>query len=246
MTFKTLIFCFLLVGFSAPSHISTAVLSGIKQDNQAITQDATPREPKKAHLVVEGPTEIGCGNLVVISVEGSDASSFKWIVTPSNDNHLVIEGGKRIVFSSGTCGTYTFIVACSLGDTCDLAVHTLTVTGNEKPSVNSLTSQIALWCTDVNSLTKQQDALALAASFSRVASQMEDGDLESAVDMVAATSKSNKEALGENITKWEPFRNGLREHLRKMSNEGKLSDTASHVQTWNNIAIALREYSSSL
>jgi hypothetical protein len=222
--------------------------SSLKQNNKAITQDVTPGDNQPAHLVVEGPTEVECGNLVVISVEKSNASSFKWLVVPSADNYLVIEGGKRIIFSSGTCGTYTFIVACSLGDTCDLAVHTLVVTkkDTEKPVVNSLHSQIASWCKQIDTSAKRDECLALAQSFASVASVMEKGNLNTPTQLIEATSISNKAALGKSLEDWSPFRDGLAEKLKEMSEGGNLPDTASHVKMWKIIANALREYASTL
>jgi len=237
----TLVFCFLFVGFSAPTHSSAAVQDGNEQDTQTITQD-----PTVAKLVITGPNKVSPGNLVVISVEGSDAKSFKWLILPSTNNYLVIEDGRRVVFSSGTGGTYTFIVACSLGDTCDLGIHTVTVTGESDKPVDSLTSKIALWCNDVQTDEKRDECLALAQSFASVASEMEGGTLTTPLEIVRATFKSNKEALGDSLDNWIPFRDGLSTQLKKMAASKELTDVASHIRVWKAIAIGLREYASTL
>lgn len=233
--------CCLLVGFSAPATMTTAVLGNEPQVAQAITQ-----ESDVAKLVVEGPSRVDIGDLVVISVEGSHAESFKWIVMPSTDNYLVIDEGRRIVFSSGVGGEFVFIVACGLGDTCDLAVHKLTVSGEPAKPATGLSSKIASWCDQVQSDNKRDECLALAQSFSSVALVMEGGTLTTPVDIVKATYRSNQDALGSSLEAWRPFRNGLADELSKMSQAGELSDTASHIKVWKEVANELREYASKL
>ena len=239
----TLAVCFLLVGFSAPSPVYTADTGGKQQTVRVITQE--PVE-KQAKLVVEGPTSANIGDLVVISVEKSQAKSFKWIVLPSTDNYLVIDEGKRIVFSSGVGGEFTFIVACGEGDSCDLAVHTVTIIGEAATPAQNLSSKIALWCDKVESTNKRDECLALAQSFSSVALVMEGGTLSTPEEIVKATFKSNRDALGESLDNWLPFRNGLADELTKMAADGYLTDTASHVEVWKAVAAALREYASTL
>lgn len=236
--FIALTACFLLVAFpSVPPY--TAALGGQEQEVQVVTQEA-------AKLVVEGPTSEKAGNLVVISVEKSRAASFKWI---SNDlptsNFLVIEGGKRAIFSSGTAGTYSFTIACALNDTCDVKVHTVTLTGGTQPADN-LTSRITSWCDKVSTENKRDECLALAQSFASVALVMEGGTLTTPLDIVNATKKSTQEALASSYEAWEPFRYPLAEELSKMADSGELTDTESHIRVWKVIASALRDYASTL
>lgn len=247
MNFKNLalVACLLLVGFSAPTPAHTAVLGGEREAARAITQEPVD-SPDQAKLVVEGPTKVKAGDLVVISVEASRAASFEWKVLPSTDNFLVIDEGRRVVFSSGVGGEFIFIVACSLGDTCDLAVHTVTVIGEAATPADSLASRVAMWCDKVESPNKRDECLALAQSFSSVALVMEGGTLTTPAEIVKATFKSNQDALGDSLDNWLPFRNGLAEELSKMASKGELPDTAAHVKVWKAIAAALREYASTL
>lgn len=241
--------CLLLAGFSAPAPSYTAALGGEQTFKQAITQEAVDEpvaEKEVAELIVEGPIKVKAGDLVVISVEKSRAASFKWIVMPSTDNFLVIDGGKRVVFSSGVGGDYKFIVACSLGDTCDVAVHTVTVMGEPATPADSLASRIASWCEQVNSESKRDECLALAQSFSSVALVMEGGTLTTPSEIVKATFKSNQDALGSSLDAWLPFRNGLAKELGQMAEKGSLPDTESHIKVWKAIAAALRDYASTL
>jgi len=240
-----LITCFLLSQTLAPVPQVTAVY-GDQQVMTAIAQDAPVAESAK--LVIEGPTKVKAGDLVVLSVEKSRAATFKWIVIPSTTNYLVIDNGKRVVFSSGSSQIpeFKFIVACSLGDTCDVAVHTVTVIGQTTEIVDSFESKIAGWCESVKSDTKRDDILKLAQSFSSVAMIMEGGTLVTPTDIVNATFKSNKDALGDKLDAWLPFREGLANELRQMSANGKLADTAAHLQVWKIIAGSLRNYAQKL
>lgn len=237
--------CLLMAGISAPAPSYTAALGGETALKQAITQEPVDAADV-AELVVEGPTKVKAGDLVVISVEKSRAASFKWIVLPSTDNYLVIDGGKRVVFSSGVGGEFRFIVACSLGDTCDVAVHTVTVKGEAATPADNLASRIASWCDQIQSESKRDECLALAQSFSSVALVMEGGTLTTPGEIVKATFKSNQDALGDSLEAWTPFRQGLAKELGSMAEKGSLPDTESHIKVWKAIASALREYASTL
>lgn len=242
---KALFVCLMLVVVSTTAPHITAVLGGDTRTKQAITQEPVDN-PAEAKLVVTGPTKVKSGALVVISVENSRAASFKWIVMPSTDNFLVIDDGKRVVFSSGAGGVFKFVVACGLGDTCDVAVHTVTVIGEPATPADNLASRIALWCDEVQSESKRDDCLALAQSFSSVALVMEGGTLTTPDGIVKATTKSNQDALGGSLENWQPFRRGLAKELTKMADAKQLTDTASHIKVWKIVAAALREYASTI
>lgn len=237
--------CFLLGSISAPPLHLTAAQTVNKQTVVAISQEPVD-DPKVAKLVIKGPTKVKAGDLVVISVEESRAASFKWKVLPSTDNFLVIDQGKRVVFSSGVGGEFKFIVACSLGDTCDVAVHTVTVVGGKPSVVNDLDSKIARWCESVQSDTLRDDVLKLAQSFSSVAMVMDGGTLTTPKEIVDATRNSNRDALGDKSDAWEPFKEQLRDELTRMAAAGQLKDTQSHIRVWRAIAAALRDYADKL
>jgi len=240
--------CFLMGSVSAPPQYLTAAPVG-NSEFVAITQepvDVVVPVEVVAKLVVEGPTKARLGQLVVISVENSDAKSFKWLTMPSTDNFLVIEDGRRIVFSSETGGEYKFVVACSLGDTCDVTVHTVKITGTPVTPVDSLASRIALYCGQVKSPTKRDDCLKLAQSFASVAMVVDGGSFTTPVEIVKATFNSNQEALGDRLDDWLPFREGLSKELKQLADAGKLTDTPSHVTVWKSIASALRDYAETL
>lgn len=242
---KALFVCIMLLVISAPAPRTTVVLGREAQTKQAITQEPVDN-PEMAKLVVTGPTHVKTGDLVVISVENSRAASFKWVVMPSTDNFLVIDNGKRVVFSSGVGGEFKFVVACGLGDSCDVAVHTVTVIGEPATPADNLVSKIALWCKQIQSDSKRDECLALAQSFSSVALVMEGGTLTTPSDIVKATFKSNQDALGDSLDAWLPFRKGLSKELTRMAEAKELTDAASHVKVWKAVAVALREYAAQL
>ena len=234
--------CFLLGSISSPTPSLTAAPMRKSKPVQAITQDPV----KAATIVFSGPSKCRTGDLVVLSVEGSHATAFKWVVLPPTDNFLVIDGGKRAVFSSGVGGEFTFIVACAYKDLCDVHVHTLVVNGEKPKPTDILSSKIAFYCDKVTSVTKRDDCIKLSQSFASVAMVMEVGTLITPSDIVTATAKSNKDALGDRLDDWKPFRVGLANELTALAKAGHLTDTASHIKVWRIIAEALSEYSSTL
>ncbi len=228
--------------FSDDTRLTTNLLSATG-NAKVITQE--PTNSNQAKLIITGVSEAQVGDLVVISVEDSNAASFKWMVTPSTDNILVIDDGKRIVFSSGVLGKYNFTVACALGDTVDLASHTVDIVSPAEP-LSELESKITSWCELINSSNKRDECLALSQSFSSIGTMIEAGKLLTPDEIVAATSLSNKAALGDSLELWQPFRDGIVKHLTEIAGEGKLSDPASHTKVWMEIAEALRKTAETL
>ena len=81
-----------------------------------------------ATAVIEGPTEAPPGDLVILDASKSDAVSFAWALVPKGKSFLPVDGGKRVVFASGSAGTYTFVLATATADgQVALALHVLTV-----------------------------------------------------------------------------------------------------------------------
>ena len=237
---------FLLIGsLAAPmTSLSAAGASASEKRTQDPVHEVVDEPVSQAHLVVVGPEKVKMGELVVISVEESDAASYKWIVIPETKDFMVIDGGKRAVFSSGKGGTYKFFISCALGGTVDSAVHVVVVKGGVPQPSDNLATMLYYYCGKVESDTKFHDCIALAQSFESVALIM--GDDATPAEIVGATYKSNQNALGNKLDNWLPFREGLSRELKAMADKGKLSDTASHIRVWKQIANALRAYASTL
>lgn len=239
-----------LVGFVAFPTAEFAAVSSAQ--HQAISRTVTqaPVEPEVTDpdaisLVIKAPAKVKAGDLVVLSVEESNAASFQWIVLPSTDNFLVIDQGRRAVFSCGEAGEFIFIVAAGKDDDVRVLYHKLVVTGPPAPT-DGIGPKIAALCDRVDSPTKRDDVLKLSVSFESVASTMEQGGTWTPVDVANATKASNQKALGDHLEAWHPFAEGLAAELGQLNKAGKLVTTEDHIATWKTIAQALREYAEQL
>lgn len=108
----------------------------------------TPASPARSlrgdHAVkarVEGPANANPGDLVVLDASGSvGATRYAWLLAGSDKTFLPVDGGRRVVFASGTQGAYTFVLSVAgLDDEgkADLAMvrHVLTI-GKPSPGPN--------------------------------------------------------------------------------------------------------------
>lgn len=185
-------------------------------------------------LSLKAPQEVSPGDLVVLSVEESNATSFEWIVLPSTSNFLVIDAGRRAVFSA-TEGEFIFIIAAAKEDQVQVIHHKVSITG----PVNGIASVIFALCEQVD--PPRDDVVRLAQSFLSVASAMEQGTW-TPVEIAKATKISNQAALGQSAEDWTPFAKGLATKLGQMAAEGELQTTADHITLWKEIAAALHRW----
>jgi hypothetical protein len=208
---------------------------------------APPADPNAAAVIIKAPTSVPAGTLVVLDVSGSNATNFAWKVVPETPNFMVIDGGKRAVFS-GTGGEYLFIVCGGKGDTVDIKTHSIVVDGPivppGPPSPADIAAKVAKWCEPVDSPTKRDDALKLAQSFSSVAAVI--SPVMTPADIVDATRKSNQDALGSNVERWEPFLRSLQAELKSQAEAGLLPDTEAHAVAWRSVADGLKQYADKL
>jgi hypothetical protein len=206
-----------------------------------------PNDPNHAKVLLTAPAEVQAGELVVLDVSESSATSYVWKVLPESKDFLVIDGGKRAVFSHGSSGTFLFIVSVAKGDTVDVKTHSMKVNGPDgPPAPANLSSKIAGWCENVKSPTKRDDALKLGQSFRSVSSTIAAGVITTPADIVAATKRSNQEALGANVKHWEPFLTALQAELKAQAEAGNLPDSEAHVKAWRSIGDGLNKYAESL
>ncbi len=210
-----------------------------------VVADDVP-EPAPVEFKVEGPTKIKVGELAVMSIEKTGIEKVKWVALATSNNFLVVEQGKRAVFCSPNSGEFIFIVAGAINGEPVLTVHKITVTGGEPKPADTLADKITSWCEQVQSPNKKQSTLMLAQSFSSVAAIMEGGSLTTPEEIVSATAKANRDALGADLEAWMPLRDGLAKELKKLSEDGKLATPADHLEVWKLIASSLREYAATL
>lgn len=203
--------------------------------------DVTSTTAAKVNL--KAPDKAKIGQLVVLDVSDSVAASFKWELRTKTTNFLVIDGGKRAVFTAETGGEYTFVIAAAKGDTIDVVIHTIKVAGSATPG-DDLQTKVSSWCEPVQSPTKRDDAMKLSQSFSSLSAVIKPEMTPE--DIIEATKQSNRDALGENLKNWTPFLDGLGSEMTKLSAAGKLNDGESHKRVWKAIAEALGEYAKTL
>lgn len=97
-----------------PQQIAAAVAAyEIASDSPAPPSPATS-EPTAvagprltASLEIEGPTTATPGDLIVLEARG-DSEAVRWFLGNSPKTFLPVDGGKRVVFASGTPGEYRF------------------------------------------------------------------------------------------------------------------------------------------
>jgi len=211
---------------------------------QRVPTPAVFTDGDTAKVVLKAPDKVKVGQLVTLDVSASTANTYSWKVIPPTENFRVIEGGKEAVFSSQTGGDYVFVIAVAKDDTVDVHVHTIKVTGGQPQPGDDLVTKVASWCEKVESPTKRDDALKLAQSFSSVSAVI--SETMTPADIVEATKKSNRDALGDNVEQWVPFLEGLQAELKTLAEAGKLEDTAAHAAMWRSIADGLKAYAETL
>jgi hypothetical protein len=223
-----------------------AVYSGLTESLQNV---------EEAKLVMVAPTEVRLGKLVILDVSQSTGNKFKWLVVPETEDFLVIDDGRRAVFSSGVPGEYMFIVACAVDDSVDVVRHVVRVTGVAPPApqpdidpvtpeslTSALSKQVQVWCAKIQSPTRSADALKLAGAMEGVAAQINAGTLTTPYEIVSATAEANRAALGEDLSTWVPFLRSLQDAVETMANDGKLTTPAQHAVIWMEIAKGLRYF----
>lgn len=201
-------------------------------------------EADDARIVLKAPDKAKVGELVILDVSESNATSFKWQLQQKSSNFLVIDNGRRAVFSAEAGGEYTFVVAAAKDNTVDVKIHIITIPGGPAQPTDDIGVKIADWCKPISYPQKRDDLLKLAQSFSSVSAII--SDQMSPEDIVKATIQSNRDALGGNLDNWVPFLQNLQDELKARAGAGKLPDTEAHRQMWRAIADGLKDYAATL
>lgn len=233
--------------------VAAAVLAGMKHSTLTPAPDPAPApEPASATVEIVAPTSVKVGELVVLSVEDSDARSFTWQVVPPTKHFMVIDGGKRAVFSSPDAGAYLFIVGAAKADSVDLKTHKLMVKSDEKPVPapapapgSALAAKVRALADAVNSPAKKAEAAKLSHAFAGIAAAVSAGAISDPADIVSATKEATKTSLGTSLPAWTSFLQGLQSELKVMADAGKLPDAKAHAATWDEIAKALQAFAGS-
>jgi subtilisin family serine protease len=192
-------------------------------------------------VILECPTEIRSGALLILDASKSKGVNFNWIVEPATPNFLVIDGGKRAVFSAPG-GTYRFYVAGAQGDRIDAEFRTVNVVGGgvtpdpvgPTPEVPKVIEWIKL-VPGEKALVKEETQ-ALAKAFRSVQAQIAAGVLRDPNSIIAATAVANRGSLGDRATAWKPFFIELEKSLNAKRDAGELATAEDHQREWSALA----------
>lgn len=244
-----------VLGISVGAGVATAPNMNFKVQDVVLPEiPAAPEvapptvveKPVVAKVVLKAPATATIGQLVVLDVTDSIGESFEWHVSPDTGNFLVIDNGRRAVFSTPVGGDFVFTVGTALNSTVNVKIHTVRVpTGPVEPTAVDMAAKVASWCAAVNSPTKRDDALKLAQSFSAVAALADTREM-TPDEIVQATIVSNRDALSGNLQNWVPFLQSLQAELKAQSNVGKLVDSKAHADAWKSIAKGLTDYADTM
>jgi len=202
----------------------------------------------KAEIIIEGPNEIGVGQLARLDVSKSVGKTFKWKTLPPTQNFEVFDDGRKAVFSSGTAGEYTFIVACANDNDVDVKTYIIKVgdsgvtPGPTPLPINPATGmmgKVVELTKLVNAPNKKAESAKLAASFTDVATQITAGQLTTAEQIIEAQKIANRAAVGNSLTAWVPFLEALQKEMKTQAESGLLVTPEQHAALWTQIAAGL-------
>ena len=212
--------------------------------------DGTPREDKP-EVVIEAPSKVKVGEMIVVDVSKSQGEGFDMKIIPEPPQIRVFEDGKVVCTATGSKATeYLFIISCALNGQSDVKTHVVKVVGVEpvvpdQPGKN-IPEKVLGWCEGVESPTTRDDAMKLAQSFASIATVIESGAFADPGEIVAATKTSNRDALGDNLQYWVPLLDGMMVELKAMADAGMLPDAQSHAPVWEDVAKGLRTFAAQL
>ena len=164
---------------------------------------------KELSLKVDGPRTYQVGALLVLDASESNVRDLKWSIFPSTANFSV--NGMKAYFSSPNKETYTIVLSGTDGVKIDALVLRIKY-AEIKVKVEVVDPFVALlthWLPDdVKTFATQR----LAQSFRSVAA-ISDSSFDNVEAMLLATAYSNRVALGDDLSTWQPFLDSLADRL---------------------------------
>lgn len=103
----------------------------------------SPTAAQAAEAAIAAPTQVSFGRMVKLVAEVPNATALSWMVVnpPEDDDHEVVDGGKRLFFSTGVPGNYLFVLAAAIEDGDKTKIvqvrHMLRVNGPGLPPVTT-------------------------------------------------------------------------------------------------------------
>ena len=219
--------------------------------------------------IIDGPTEVRAGELVVLSVEFHENAipiSLAWQVTPPElveGKYRVCDDGRTLVFASREVGCYHFVLAASDGETLQMVTHTLFNLGDapkpiplpppdpepqpqpEPPRVfQTLTDWSAQKTTSlVTSDYFVREKAALVESLTEITTRIRHGEITTAerarVEMRVLTRKKLDAVSRRSTAAWLAWETELARQLSQLEREGKLNTLEQVRQAFDAVADGL-------
>lgn len=111
--------------------------------------------------------------------------------------------------------------------------------GDIPPGITGLAKQSYDWTINVNVASKKADAAKLAASFTAVAAQIQNGTLRDVSAILNATKQNNDRAITTR-DQWLPWFTRMSEHLQKSFSNGSIKTLQQFNTAWLEIAKGLQ------
>lgn len=111
--------------------------------------------------------------------------------------------------------------------------------GDIPPGITGLAKQAYDWTANINVTSKKADAAKLAASFTAIAVQIQNGTLRDISAILNATKQSNDRAITTR-DQWLPWFTKMSEHLQKSFSNGTIKTLQQFNTAWLEIAKGLQ------
>jgi hypothetical protein len=240
--------------------LMTLALLALCTISVASAQEVTPESPE-ATVLIDSEAKVVIGDLIVLDLTQSKGTGFDYYVDPVPPGLRTFDGGRVIVCGTGNKPiTYTFMISCAYGENSDIAIHKVKVVGREPVPVqpkpveppaplapaSPMVAKVKLWASQVQSTNKRDEARGLAQSFASMAVMIDTNNFNTAGELIAASARSNREAMRGNLDSWAGFLDNLMGELKTQAASGRLSTVKSHGPVWRDVAQGLREYADTL
>jgi len=190
------------------------------------------KDTSTVKVSITAPDTFEQGQLILLDASRSQATNLTWKMIPETSNFKIISGGKQALFSGdGSVAVYTIFIAGCKDRKIDSVIHTLSF-GKGKIKIGKLNPFQMKLISWIPTNATDEERIRLAQSFKSMATLILNNQLESEDDIIKATAWSNREALGNDIEKWNPF-------FAELKNELEANPPENHAVKWREIALAL-------
>lgn len=224
--------------------------------------------PYKAPVaIIQGPTEAKVGDLIILDSSPSQGDAFAW-VSVDTQNCIEWPDGKKLIFATGTAGTYNFLLAAFSWEdgkvTTSIARHSVDVGSLPGPPTPpppgpgpgpqpppdpdpvplpdgryKLAASAWTWANSLPASAKAK-AEAVANGFDAVAAQIAAGVIQDMHKAAEAMSAANNNAMGSERQNWTPFLQALDARLSELWDKKELVNVSDMADAFREVAIGLR------